>query len=119
VQKLRRLTVAGVLAAPRKSALQALIGNIQASTWETIQQQLLQCAQQRQVETGRKIRIDSTVTETHIKAPLDSQLLWDAVRVMVRLLKLAEALDDTVRRTWRNHFRNEKGSGQYRVVVAF
>jgi len=94
--------------APRKSALQALIGNIQASTWEAIQQQLLQCAQRRQIETGRKIRIDSTVTETHIKAPLDSQLLWDAVRVMVRLLKSAEALDDTVRHRWRNHSRVAK-----------
>ena len=32
------------------------------------------------------VRIDSTVTETHISPPCDSNLLWDCVRVMVRLL---------------------------------
>ena len=38
------------------------------------------------IEAGRKVRIDSTVTETHILEPSDSQLLYDAVRVLSRLL---------------------------------
>ena len=33
-----------------------------------------------------RVRIDSTVTETHILEPSDSQLLYDAVRVLSRLL---------------------------------
>ena len=34
---------------------------------------------------GRMVRIDSTVTETHISPPSDSNLLWDCARVMVHL----------------------------------
>ena len=39
------------------------------------------------IEKGRMVRIDSTVTETNIHPPSDSQLLWVCVRVSVRLLK--------------------------------
>ncbi len=38
------------------------------------------------------VRIDSTVTEALMHEPSDSSLLWDAVRVMVRLLERACAL---------------------------
>jgi IS5 family transposase len=38
--------------------------------------------------------------------PSDSSLLWDAVRVMVRLLKAAEALVGGL--AWRNHRRAAK-----------
>ena len=38
------------------------------------------------IEAGRSSRIDSTVTETHILEPSDSQLLYDAVRVLSRPL---------------------------------
>ena len=38
------------------------------------------------------VRFDSTVTEALMHAPTDSSLLWDAVRVMVRLLKQAGTL---------------------------
>lgn len=38
------------------------------------------------------IRVDSTVTATLIHEPSDSSLLWDAVRVMVRLLRQADKL---------------------------
>ena len=33
------------------------------------------------------MRVDSTVTETHILAPADSRLLYDGVRVLTRLLE--------------------------------
>ena len=44
------------------------------------------CFQRDMVETGARMRVDSTVTETHILAPADSRLLYDCVRVMTRLL---------------------------------
>jgi len=43
-------------------------------------------AAERGVENGRKVRIDATVTEADIHHPSDSSLLWDAVRVLTRLL---------------------------------
>jgi len=54
------------------------------------------------------VRIDSTVTEALMHAPTDSSLLWDGVRVMVRLLKQAETLLGATPFTWRNHRRLAK-----------
>jgi len=77
---------------PKKSALHKTIGAIRAETWETINQTLLSSARAERIETGRVIRLDSTVTAALIHEPSDSSLLWDAVRVTVRLLKEADAL---------------------------
>jgi IS5 family transposase len=54
------------------------------------------------------VRIDSTVTQALMHAPSDSSLLWDAVRVMVRLLKHASALPGAPSIIWRNHRRLAK-----------
>jgi IS5 family transposase len=54
------------------------------------------------------VRIDSTVTQALMHAPTDSSLLWDAVRVMVRLLKQASALPGAPSIIWRNHRRLAK-----------
>jgi IS5 family transposase len=75
--------------APGKSALQALISAIRPATWERINRRLLRFAQTEGIEPGETVRIDSTVTETHILSPEDSRLLLDGVRVLTRLLKEA------------------------------
>jgi transposase, IS5 family len=54
------------------------------------------------------VRIDSTVTEALMHAPSDSSLLWDAVRVMVRLLEQADGLTASRTRGWRHHRRLAK-----------
>ena len=77
--------------APGKSALQATVGSVSAATWERINATLLATACSEGVEDGSQVRVDSTVTETDILSPTDSQLLRDAVRVLTRLL--AEARD--------------------------
>ena len=41
---------------------------------------------EEKIEKGRTVRIDCTCVETHIHAPTDSTLLWDAVRVLTRLI---------------------------------
>jgi IS5 family transposase len=73
----------------KKSALQGAISRIQDSTWERINLALLNNAKHSGLEKGTMLRIDSTVTQTHIHEPTDSSLLWDSVRVMTRLLKQA------------------------------
>ena len=74
---------------PRKSALQATMGAVRATTWERINRRLLSVARDAGVETGERVRIDSTVTATHILEPADSRLLYDGVRVLTRLLDAA------------------------------
>ncbi len=74
------------LSGPSKTSLQSCISKIDAPTWEAINQTLLADSAAKGIEKGRMVRIDSTVTESHIHPPTDSRLLWDCVRVMVRLL---------------------------------
>ena len=93
---------------PKKSVLQKTISVIQPATWERINQRLLGDAKRERVELGKKIRIDSTVTETTIHAPTDSSLLWDSVRVMLRLLAAAKAMSGAAAIDFRNHRRLAK-----------
>lgn len=75
--------------APSKSTLQRNIKTLTEQTWEAINRKVLGYAAEQGIEKGRKVRIDATVTETHIHHPTDSSLLWDAVRVLTRLLTRA------------------------------
>src|SRR5262245_7648279 len=77
---------------PQKSVLQKTISAIRPETWEQINRALLSSARQEKLEDGTVIRLDSTVTASAIHEPSDSSLLWDAMRIMVRLLKQANAL---------------------------
>ena len=92
---------------PKKSVLHMTISAIRAETWEAINRILLASARQEKVETGKVVRLDSTVTAALLHEPSDSSLLWDAVRVMVRLVKAADALIGG-RLVWRNHRRAAK-----------
>jgi IS5 family transposase len=70
---------------PTKSRLQRNIKRVSAQTWERINRELVRYAAEQKVETGRKVRTDCTVVESNIHHPTDSMLLWDCVRVLVRL----------------------------------
>ena len=97
---------------PKKSVLQKTTSAIRAETWEAINRILLASARQAKVETGKIVRLDSTVTAALMHDPSDSSLLWDAVlwdavRVMVRLLTGADTLIGG-RLVWRDHRRAAK-----------
>ena len=95
--------------APKKATLQSCISAISDVTWEQINQRLLLSANNAKVERGEMLRIDSTVTDSPIHAPSDSTLLWDSVRVLVRLLKRAEELAEGITVIeYRNHQRAAK-----------
>jgi transposase, IS5 family len=93
---------------PKKSVLQKTIGAIRAETWEAINQTLLGGARRQKVEDGSVVRQDSTVTAALMHEPSDSSLLWDAVRVMVRLLKKADGLFGGGALVWRDRRRAAK-----------
>ncbi len=58
----------------KKSALHGTISAVSWETWERINQCLTGDARAERIEPGRKIRIDSTVTDTDIHEPTDSRL---------------------------------------------
>ncbi len=93
---------------PKKSVLHKTISAIGAASWEAINRAVVSSARREKLEGGAMVRIDSTVTQALMHAPTDSSLLWDAVRVMVRLLKRASALPGAPPIVWRNHRRLAK-----------
>lgn len=91
---------------PKKSTLQKSIKRIRAETWEAINAMVVQRAAELGIERGDKTRTDCTAVESDIHHPTDSTLLWDCVRVLVRLMTTAQdefgiAFNDHSRRAKR------------------
>jgi IS5 family transposase len=95
---------------PKKSVLHKTISAIRAQTFEEINRVLLVSARQEKLESGKVVRVDSTVTAALIHEPSDSSLLWDAVRVMVRLLRQADAQGRAT--LWHDHCRAARKRAQ-------
>ena len=77
---------------PKRSVLHKTISAVRAETWERINRALLGGARDEKLESGAVIRLDSTTSTALLHEPSDNSLLWDAVRVMVRLLEAADEL---------------------------
>jgi IS5 family transposase len=91
----------------KKSALNANIKTLSPQTWQRISDDLLVCAKDEKIEKGRKARIDCTVVASNIHKPLDSVQLFDAVRVIARLL--TKARDDFgIKIVFTDHRRRAK-----------
>jgi len=58
------------------------------------------------------VRLDSTVSAALMHEPSDSTLLWDAVRVMTRLLRRAQTLPGAPAVEWRDRRRLAKKRAQ-------
>lgn len=93
---------------PKKSTLQENISSIRPETWESINRRILQIAQEKAIEKGCMVRVDSTVTDSPIHLPSDSTLLWDSVRTLARLLERAQELAGTTPLCWHDHRRVAK-----------
>ena len=71
---------------------------------------MIAAAQKAKVEVGAMVRIDSTVTAALMHEPSDSALLWDAVRLMTRLLRQAAALPGAPAMRAPDHRRMDLGN---------
>ena len=76
--------------APKRACLQQNISRIRPQTLKALHQILVEQAVQSGVESGHVVRIDTTPVIAPLRPPLDSQLLGDAVRVLLRLLRRAQ-----------------------------
>jgi IS5 family transposase len=59
---------------------------------EQIHERIVQIAREHRVAAGRRMRVDTTVVETNIHYPTDSNLLGDGVRVLTRTMKKITAI---------------------------
>jgi transposase, IS5 family len=57
-----------------------------------LNERVVELARSLKLTRGRKLRVDSTVVETHIHHPTDSRLAGDGVRVLSRWLRRAKRL---------------------------
>ncbi len=83
-------------ATPSKSTLAANIKAVKFETLERINRELVSIAEKAAIEKGKKVRVDCTVVESNIHHPTDSELLYDCVRVLTRLMCRARELLGTV-----------------------
>lgn len=93
---------------PTKSTLNANLKALRPTTLEAINRLLLGLAEQATVETGQTVRTDCTVVESNIHEPSDSELLWDCVRVLTRLLQQVRDLLGASRVRFSNRQRRAK-----------
>ena len=75
---------------------------------QKIQQRVVGIAQENQIATGRKLRVDTTVVETNIHYPTDSSLLGDGVRVLTRVMKRVTGLAGREGTKFRDRSRSVK-----------
>ena len=68
-----------------------------ADTWEFVDRGLLGAARAVRIESGERVRDDSTATRTHILEPAGSRLLYDGVRVLTRLLGVTRSFGSGIR----------------------
>jgi IS5 family transposase len=91
----------------KKSVLNKNVKALSPQTWEAINEQLVEYANDEKIEKGREVRIDCTVVESNIHDPKDSNLLWDSVRVLTRLLHRAKE-DFGLHAAFQDHSRRAK-----------
>ncbi len=91
----------------RKSTLNQNIKAISPETWEEVNRILLEYAKVNAIEAGREVRVDCTPVESNIHKPYDSDLLWDGVRVLTRLMDAAR-IECNIDFEYMNHSRASK-----------
>lgn len=72
---------------PKRATLQENIAHLTAATLEQLNRVVLESAARMGVETGRTARMDTTVTETNIHKPFDSDLLLDGLKRLTRIME--------------------------------
>jgi IS5 family transposase len=88
---LRQFCRLGLERAPDDTTLIRWANLITPQTVERLNDRVVALARALKVTRGRKLRVDTTATETNIHHPTDGSLLADGVRVLSRLARRAKA----------------------------
>ncbi len=84
---LRLFTTFDARPVPKHDAFHRAFCRLTPATVRALNDAVIQAAVGLGLEDGARLRVDTTVVETDIHWPTDSGLLWDAVRVLTRLVK--------------------------------
>jgi IS5 family transposase len=83
---LRRFTGFYSQPVPKHDAFNRAFNKLRPQTLQALNDLVLKAAVDLRLEDGKRLRVDTTVTETDIHHPTDNTLLWDVVRVLTRLI---------------------------------
>jgi len=83
----RMFTRVGAEKVPDAKTLARIERALGPEVFQKVHDRIVGIAREKKVVQGRKMRIDTTVTETNIHYPTDSSLLGDGVRVLTRTMK--------------------------------
>ena len=83
---LRLFTGFGCRPVPKHNAFHRAFVRLTPATLRAVNGLVVKAAVDLGLEDGTKLRVDTTVVQTDIHHPTDNTLLWDAVRVLTRLL---------------------------------
>jgi IS5 family transposase len=90
---------------PKHNAFQRAFVRLTPGTLRVVNDLVIKAVVGLGLEDGAKLRVDTTVVQTDIHHPTDNTLLWDAVRVLTRLLVRLEKLLGRRIKGFRNRTR--------------
>jgi IS5 family transposase len=91
---------------PCFKTIQNQIARVSDKTMHAINDRIIKEAKIRKFTKGKKMRIDSTITESNIHYPTDSSLLIDAMRIVVRTVKRSAQAIPSGFRTFKRKIRH-------------
>lgn len=93
---------------PVFKTIQNQISSLSDKTIHAINHRIMQEARRRKFTKGKRMRVDSTITESPIHYPTDASLLMDAMRVVVRTVKQTETLLPSGFRTFKRKIQQAR-----------
>ncbi len=102
----REFTHVGAEKVPDAKTLARIECALGPEVFEKVHGRIVGIAKERDVAAGRKMRVDTTVTETNIHYPTDSSLLGDGVRVLTRTMKRIVEIGGDVGERVRDRMRS-------------
>jgi IS5 family transposase len=102
----REFTHVGAEKVPDAKTLARIECALGPEVFQQVHGRIVGIAKERDVVKGRKMRVDTTVTETNIHYPTDSSLLGDGVRVLTRTMKRIVEIGGNVGERVRDRMRS-------------
>ena len=104
----RNFTRVGAAKMPDAKTMGSWVRALGPRAIKQIHERIIQIAHSKEVVEGRRMRVDTTVTETNIHYPTDSSLLGDGVRVLTRVMKKITEITNKVGAKLRDRSRSVK-----------
>ena len=87
--------------APVFKTLQNQLSCVSETSWQKINNLIIKKAREQGKTRGRKLRLDSTVSEANVTYPTDANLLADGIRVITRIVKQLKLVPQKGYRTFK------------------